>query len=257
MVAIERGNKMKKLVITLILGLILSLILCGCNMTTPPPETPSETPAEQHTEETKPEFQEVVSVLDLAKEEVHNKLFRERTDTTQKIVNRLFKNMEYTVISSEVDGDEATVTMWIMNINAGNAWERTLEKYAELSVGNMLTDKRVSPEDLYLEYLDELEDSFRAADMIIIPVVVEMDLENYQWIWDFDDNVINAITGNLLAAIEGDLDDLRHFYISPKELEEWVWEINAVIEMFNGRDELNTPTEGDYIMMHPDLLKSE
>lgn len=145
------------------------------------------------------------NVIEIAKENVHNAIFKEKTETTQKIVDRLFKNMEYTVIDSVVDGDDSYVVMLITNINAGKAWIRTLENYAKMTAENLLSDKQIGAEELYCEYLDELEDTFKQSDFITIPVIVEMEFENYQWVWDFDDSVINAISGNLLAAIEGDI----------------------------------------------------
>lgn len=256
---------MKK-ILALLLVLILITSLCACNMntasqaeTTEPtvPETtvqetlPSRTPVKES--ETVPE--EPINILELAKEEVHDALFREQNDTTLKVVNRLFKNMEYVVIDSQVDGDEAIVTMWIMNINAGDAWVRTLEDYAALSAENMLTNKQMTSEELYETYLEELDDSFKAADMVIIPVVVEMEFENYQWIWDFDDDVINAITGNLLAAIEGDLNDKFPVTFKPSDLEQWIWDLNAIIESFN--QSLNNAPIGEYyITLDPTCLST-
>lgn len=234
---------MKK-IFALLLALMLTFSLCACNMNTAPSAETTEPTVQEATTQAEPPAmtpakeseiapEEPVNILELAKKEVHDALFREQNDTTLKVVNRLFKNMEYVVVDSQVDGDEAIVTMWIMNINAGDAWVRTLEDYASLSVENMLTNKQMTSEELYETYLEELEDSFKAADMVIIPVVVEMEFENYQWVWDFDDDVINAITGNLLAAVEGDLKLKKHFYFSPTELEEWTWDLNQIIKIFN------------------------
>lgn len=258
---------MKK-IIALFLVVLMAISLCACNMSTSPTETtpstiPEETtsqvtaeaPVMTPTKESDMESEDdtPVNILELAKEEVHDALFREQNETTLKIVNRLFKNMEYIVVDSCVDGDEAVVTMWIMNINAGDAWVRTLENYAALSVENMLTNKQMTSEELYMTYLDELEDSFKAADMVIIPAIVEMEFENYQWVWDFDDDVINAITGNLLAAIEGDLNDKFPLLFKPSDLEQWVWDLNVVIEAFN-QAVANAPVGEYYITLDPECL---
>lgn len=260
---------MKK-IFTLFLIILMIFSLCACNMSMPAETTPSETKTSQsdvsmikESDETIPnvvpttkpveEFQEQVNILDLAYEETHNALFREQNEATVKIVDRLFKHMEYAIIDTYVDGDEAIVTMWVLNINAGGAWERTLKKYAAASAENMFTNKPITAEDLYEYYLEELDDAFRKADMVIIPVVVEMELENYQWIWDFDDEVINAISGNLLAAIEGDLDKFYPFTITPGDLENWIWDINQVIDIFNNSG-CPMPSEGGYITLDPECI---
>lgn len=252
----------------LLLALMLAISLCACNTNTTPQVETTEPPVSETTvQETPPVMtpvnesemapEEPVNILELAKEEVHDALFREQNDTTLKVVNRLFKNMEYVVVDSKVDGDEAIVTMWIMNINAGDAWVRTLEDYAALSAGNMFTNKQMTSEELYETYLEELEDAFKAADMVIIPVVVEMEFENYQWVWDFDDDVINAITGNLLAAIEGDLNDRFPVMFKPSDLEQWVWDLNVVIEAFNQTTFGNAPIGEYYITLDPECLPSD
>lgn len=193
--------------------LISMLFLSGCgNQSTNKPivvETETESIATNNTVDITyaeaPKAEEPQNIIEMAKEEVHNAIFKEKTETTQKIVDRLFKDMEYVVVDSIVDREDAYVIMLVTNINAGKAWIRTLENYAQITAENLLSDKQMGAEELYNEYLVELEDTFKASDFIIIPIVVEMEFENYQWVWDFDDCVINAISGNLLAAIEGDI----------------------------------------------------
>lgn len=255
---------MKK-IFTLFLVFLMIISLCACNMSAPaetiptvtnPPQSEVSTEKESDmasTTQSKEEFQEQVNILDLAYQETHNALFREQNEITAKIVDRLFKHMEYIVVDTRVDGDEATVVLWVMNINAGNAWERTLADYAAVSAENMLTNKPSTAEDLYEYYLEELDDAFRKADMVVVPVVIEMELENYQWIWDFDDDVINAISGNLLAAIEGDLDNYYNYYISPEDLEAWVWDLENVLKMFE-LTMVQLPGEHGYITLDPDII---
>lgn len=251
---------MKK-IFTLLLIFLMIISLCACNMSAPAetiPPTTNPPQSEESTEkesdmESKEKFQEQVNILDLAYQETHNALFREQNETTAKIVDRLFKHMEYIVVDTCVDGDEATVVLWVMNINAGKAWERTLADYAAASAENMLTNKPSTAEDLYEYYLEELDNAFRKADMVVVPVVVEMELENYQWIWDFDDDVINAISGNLLAAIEGDLDNYYNYYISPEDLEAWVWDLENVLKMFE-LAMVQLPGEHGYITLNPDII---
>lgn len=143
--------------------------------------------------------------MDEIKTEVHDELFREETAETLEIVNRIFKHLDIKVEDVYIVGDEAIAKMEIKTINAARAWIEGSEKYVKYCANNLFSESYVDDGTLYKYYLDEFEDAIRKADYITIPVDVEMDYENCRWVWRLDEEIVNAITGYLLAAIEGDV----------------------------------------------------
>lgn len=205
---------MKK-VIAAVLAFVAAMSLAGCSMSQTT-EIPTETsnPSQEYHDSLTATADDVVlpdnpgeptNYMDEIKAEIHDELFRKETPETLDIVDRIFKHLEVETVTSKVEGDEAQVLMNITTINAGKAWIIGLEKYAILCAENLFSDEYVDDATLYSCYLEEFEDSVRKAEYIKTPVTVEMDYKNHRWVWDIDDDVINAITGFLLAAIEGDI----------------------------------------------------
>ena len=155
-----------------------------------------------------------VNYMDEIKQEIHDELFRDETEVTKDIVERIFKHLEVETIDAFVDGDEAVVLMSVTTVNAGQAWINGLEKYAVACAENLFSETYIDDATLYECYLEEFENAVRAANYIKIPVAVEMDYENHRWIWDIDDDVINAITGFMLAAIDGDINSATPFTLA-------------------------------------------
>lgn len=180
-----------------------------------------------------------VNYMDEIKQEIHDELFRDETKVTKDIVERIFKHLEVETIDAFVDGDEAVVLMSVTTINAGQAWINGLEKYAVTCAENLFSDTYVDDATLYECYLDEFEDAVRDANYIKIPVAVEMDFENHRWIWDIDDDVINAITGFMLAAIDGDINSATPFTLA--------WLDEDIADNFDIKIELDPETPWSFI----------
>lgn len=215
-----------KRIIAAALAFVVAMSLAGCSIGQTP-ETPKETldpSKEYHDSLTStaddvvlpddPHADQPVNYMDEIKSEIHDELFREETPETLDIVNRIFKHLDIEVLDAFVDGDEAIVLMSITTINAGQAWINGLEKYAIECAANLFSDTYVDDATLYDCYLEEFEDAVKDANYIKIPVAVEMDYENHRWIWDIDDDVINAITGFMLAAIDGDINSATPFTLA-------------------------------------------
>ena len=210
---------MKKFAVFLsAIAMIGCLAGCGYSSTSEPVEdkivvntsATKATPDDSHKNSTP------VNYMDEIKAEIHDELFREETDETLDIVDRIFKHMSIETVESFVEGDDASVQMNITTINAGKAWVVGMERYAIACAENLFTENYDDDATLYSYYLDEFESCVRRADYITMPVVVEMDYHNHRWEWDLDDDVVNAITGQLLAAIEGDLNSSNSGIITPE-----------------------------------------
>lgn len=207
-----------KRIIVAILAFIVTMSLAGCSMsqtTETLVETPN--PSQEYHDALKGETtleSTPVNYMDEIKAEIHDELFREETSETLDIVERIFKHLDIEVLDAFVDGDEAVVLMSVTTINAGQAWVNGLEKYAIECATNLFSDIYVDDATLYECYLEEFEDAVRNANYIRIPIAVEMDYENHRWIWDIDDDVINAITGFMLAAIDGDINSATPFTLA-------------------------------------------
>lgn len=146
-----------------------------------------------------------VNYLESVKGEIHDELFEYETDKSIEIVERLFKYLEYEVVSSEVKGEKAIVTLSITNINGGAAWQDALEKYAIYCFDNAFSEQYVGVNALEDEYLKSLESAFKAADYITTIVDVKMEFCGSRWVVDVDRALVDAITGNLLSAKQGRL----------------------------------------------------
>lgn len=180
-----------------------------------------------------------VNYMDEIKQEIHDELFRDETEVTKDIVERIFKHLEVETIDAFVDGDEAVVLMSVTTINAGQAWIDGLEKYAVTCAENLFSETYVDDATLYECYLEEFEDAVRAANYIKIPVAVEMDYENHRWIWDIDDDAINAITGFMLAAIDGDINSATPFTLA--------WLDEDITDNFDIKIELDPETPWSFV----------
>lgn len=213
---------MKK-VIAVVLAFMVVMSLAGCSMSAPTENEPIvvDTSTSVATEENLPSGNiesdnsgKPTNYMDEIKQEIHDELFRNETEVTKDIVERIFKHLEVKTIDAFVDGDEAIVLMSVTTINAGQAWINGLEKYAVTCAENLFSETYADDATLYECYLEEFEDAVRDANYIKIPVAVEMDYENHRWIWDIDDDVINAITGFMLAAIDGDINSATPFTLA-------------------------------------------
>lgn len=237
---------MKKIVAILCTLFLISCVLAGCSyhsieekdesITTNPSQEfhDSLTETSEDTVNSTP-----VNYMDEIKTEIHDELFRDETDVTKDIVERIFKHLEIQTIDAFVDGDEAVVLMSVITINAGQAWINGLEKYAITCAENLFSESYVDDATLYDCYLDEFEDAVRNANYIQIPVAVEMDYENHRWIWDIDDDVINAITGFMLAAIDGDINSATPFTL--------VWLDDDIADNFDIKIELDPEIPWSFI----------
>lgn len=199
---------MKKFAVFLsAIAMIGCLAGCGYSSTSEPVEDKIvvNTSATKATPDVSHKNSTPVNYMDEIKAEIHDELFREETDETLDIVDRIFKHMSIETVESFVEGDDASVQMNITTINAGKAWVVGMERYAIACAENLFAENYDDDATLYSYYLDEFESCVRRADYITMPVIVEMDYHNHRWEWDLDDDVVNAITGQLLAAIEGEL----------------------------------------------------
>lgn len=208
---------MKK-IIALIFSFIIAFSLAGCYSPQPPVEPVNEeliNSSEEHNEVIKDNVSTnsdilpddnayPVNYMDEIKNTIHDELFKEETDQTREIVDRIFKHLKYETIETVVNGDEAYVLMVVENINAGQAWIDALEKYAALCAENLFSKNYDDVDVLYNTYLDEFESMVKKSNYIQIPVVIEMEFVDYRWIWDLDDDTVNALTGFLLAALDGE-----------------------------------------------------
>jgi hypothetical protein len=208
---------MKKFGIIILIAFLISVVLVGCQIAEDNSVTPN--PSKEYHDALKGQVSSdpaPVNYMDEIKAEIHDKLFREASEETLDIIDRIFKHLEIDTVSSSVDGNDASVLMNITTVNAGKAWVVGMERYAIACAENLFTENYDDDATLYSYYLDEFESCVRHADYITVPVIVEMDYHNHRWEWDLDDDVVNAITGQLLAAIEGDLNSSNIVITAPE-----------------------------------------
>lgn len=227
---------MKKFGIITLIAFLVSVALVGCQMSADNSTTPD--PSKEYHDALKGQTSSdptPVNYMDEIKAEIHDELFRDETEVTKDIIERIFKHLEVETISSSVDGNDASVLMNITTVNAGRAWVVGMERYAIACAENLFAESYDDDATLYSYYLDEFESCVRHADYITMPITVEMDYHNCRWEWDLDDDVVNAITGQLLDAIEGDLNSSNIKVPTPEVEDE---------EPFTETEQNTTPTLG-------------
>lgn len=232
---------MKKFGVITLIAFLISVVLVGCQMTEDNSVTSS--PSKEYHDALKGQVSSdpaPVNYMDEIKSEIHDELFREASEETLDIIDRIFKHLKIDTISSSVDGNNASVLMNITTVNAGKAWVVGMERYAIACAENLFAESYDDDATLYSYYLDEFESCVRHADYITMPITVEMDYYNCRWEWDLDDDVVNAITGQLLAAIEGDLNS-SNIVITVPEVEDEVPPVETDTEIVQPEQNNTSP----------------
>ena len=121
---------------------------------------------------------------------------------TKKIIEKIFNHLKYEILATQIDGDKAYMVMAVQNIDCRQAWYNASIAYANLCLENAFSEKYLYETELYLEYLDNMEKAIKDADYVLPTVEVEMNLENHRWVCELSDELVDAITGGLLTAME-------------------------------------------------------
>lgn len=221
---------MKKLAWIIPVLIVLAMFMTACSVTN---DSTTSSTSDKFVEDQIPT---PVNYMDEIKTEIHDELFREASEETLDIIDRIFKHLEIDTISSSVDGNNAFVLMNITTVNAGKAWVVGMERYAIACAENLFAENYDDDATLYSYYLDEFESCVRHADYITMPITVEMNYHNHRWEWDLDDDVVNAITGQLLAAIEGDINSNTKWYDETPENNDIIMEDESAPSEDNSTD---------------------
>lgn len=117
------------------------------------------------------------------------------------IVIKHMTNMSYKVISTTENGDQSTVTIRVIYRNAGGAFMNAIgAMYVDASEGKLSNDDPATIntyiKSLLYEHLDkELETMDRDRTMTLVK-------ENDEWRIDLTEEIKNALSANMLNAIE-------------------------------------------------------
>lgn len=118
-------------------------------------------------------------------------------------VELLVKNLEFEIISSSIDDDEAIVETKITNINMSIVMEEYITQafiLAMSSIGEEEVDEdamQKEMEELFTELLSE-ED----VEMITIDVDIKLNDVDGNWKIDLNDELINALFGGFMDVVE-------------------------------------------------------
>ncbi len=118
-------------------------------------------------------------------------------------VELLVKNLEFEIISSSIDDDEAIVETKITNINMSIVMEEYITQafiLAMSSIGEEEVDEdamQKEMEELFTELLSE-----ENVEMITIDVDIKLNDVDGNWKIDLNDELINALFGGFMDVVE-------------------------------------------------------
>lgn len=192
---------MKKLAI-IVIGFLLVFTLTGCSSK----ETPEEVVANGLT---------AIKDLDLIKmqkyfdsenlneeEDILGGNFEDQNLETLKL---LVKNMEYEIISSEINEDEATVVTKLTNIDMASIMQEYIAQAFVLAMSNIGEDENIVDEAQMQAKMEKMFTDLLARDgneMVTNTVNIDLIKVDGEWEIEFDEVLANAVFGGLMSAVD-------------------------------------------------------
>jgi hypothetical protein len=192
---------MKKLVF-IVISFMLVFTLAGCSSK----ETPEEVVANGLT---------AIKNLDLLKmqqyfdsedineeEDILGGGFEEQGMETLEL---LVKNMEYEIISSEIDEDEAVVVAKLTNIDMASIMEEYIAQAFVLAMSSIGEEENEVDEAEMQAKMEKIFTDLLARDdneMVTNTVNIELNQVDGEWKMAFDDVLANAVFGGLMNAVD-------------------------------------------------------
>lgn len=124
------------------------------------------------------------------------------TDNEEKLVEALLKNLSCETGKSTVNGDTATVSCKITNVNFGEAIQQGYQDALANAIANMGT---LSEDELTQQTSDILVDALVNADTsnkITLDVNIELKKVSGKWEIQESDELTNAIVGDMINAMQ-------------------------------------------------------
>ncbi len=123
----------------------------------------------------------------------------------EEMLKTLFENLTYEIQSSDVKEDTAVIKTKITTVDLGIVFQDILAEVMTKALEMAGNDEESSQQEIEQLFVDLLNEKTKDPDVEKVTNEVEIKLvkKENQWLIEGDDAFINAITGNLMEAMQG------------------------------------------------------
>lgn len=189
---------MKK-VISILLSLAMVLSLVGCSGSSPK-DTVSSYLDSFKSGKVEESRQYIKETTDTQAENASTKVLDNEDPEVDAAMKKAYSKLTYKILDSTVDGDKATVETEITAPNLGVIMTELIQESMPLAFASAFSE---NAED---DNMDELMntmliDKLNSKDLSMISKTVNINLvkENDTWLIEFDDDLVDGLTGNMSA----------------------------------------------------------
>ncbi len=120
-------------------------------------------------------------------------------EDSSDIYDRVFKNLEYKILNTSVDGDNAVVKLKTTNLDMQSITQEAMTDIFSRSLTNAFNEdaEEISEEEISKIFIEKMDDP--AAQKVIMEndIKLRKDAEDRKWKVVNDSTFINSVTGNL------------------------------------------------------------
>jgi hypothetical protein len=119
----------------------------------------------------------------------------------EKLVKLMFSKTEHEIVSSEEDGDTATVKVKVTNVDFEKIFEEVMAKVTEEAFDAALNAKEISEEETMEMMMKYLEESMSNQDAPVLTnefdITLNKDSDKKIWVIQDNEDLIKNISGNM------------------------------------------------------------
>jgi len=130
---------------------------------------------------------------------------------SNEIFDRLFKNLEYSILSTSVENDEAVVRLKTTNLDMKNITEQAITEIFSRSLANAFqnSDEELTDEEMNQIYTEKMDDPAAQKVTMENDIKLMKDTNDRKWKVVVDTTFEDSITGNLISSFSGFAPDLQ------------------------------------------------
>jgi hypothetical protein len=119
----------------------------------------------------------------------------------EKLINLIFSKLNYEIVSTEEEGDTATVAVKLTNLDLQLVFEEMYGKIFDDAYDSALSEEEMSDDDMEEKMMGYLEEGMSDPEAPVLTsefdVTLKKDKDKKIWLIQDDDAFMSNITGNL------------------------------------------------------------
>jgi len=121
---------------------------------------------------------------------------------SNEIYDRLFKNLEYSIVSTSVDKDNAVVRLKTTNLDMENITQQAVTEIFSRSLANAFQEnsEELTDEDISQIFTEKMDDPSAQKVTMENDIRLQKDPKDRKWKVVIDDTFTNSITGNFAKS---------------------------------------------------------